>query len=265
MNKKEITKLKNPYFDVQAEMGITKHAGGLSATKELLELCHIDTNSSLLIIGCGSGISACKIAEISGCRISGIDISKRMVEVSTKRAKDQGLDNMVVFSVADAQNLPFKDNTFDVVISESVTAFPDNKEKTIKEYTRVVKKGGYIGLNEVTWMDIPSIELIAYGIRAIGGVKPETAENWKKLLENAGLQDIVSRPRKLNKIEQAINEFKLSGIANSFKAIYRILWLYLTRPAYRKAVNDMIKDARDIPKDFTKCYGYGIYTGKKPL
>ena len=38
MNKEEITELENPYFDVLAEMGITKHAGGLSATIELLEL-----------------------------------------------------------------------------------------------------------------------------------------------------------------------------------------------------------------------------------
>ena len=265
MNKEEITELENPYFDVQAEMGITKHAGGLSATKELLELCHVDSDSFLLIIGCGSGISACRIAKISGCRILGIDISKRMVEVSAARAKKQGLDDRVEFRVADAQNLPFEDNTFDAVISESVTAFPEDKEKTINEYTRVVKKGGYIGLNEVTWMDKPSTELIEYGIRAIGGVKPETAGNWVKLLENAGLQDIVSRPRKLKKLEQAINEVKLSGITASFKAAGRMLWLYFTKPAYRKAMNDMVKDARAIPKDFTKCYGYGIYAGKKPL
>ena len=262
---KKTTELENPYFDVQAEMGITKHAGGLGATKELLELCHVDSDSFLLIIGCGSGISACRIAEISGCRILGVDISKRMVEVSAARAKKQGLDDRVEFRVADAQNLPFEDNTFDAVISESVTAFPEDKEKTINEYTRVVKKGGYIGLNEVTWMDTPSIELIEYGISAIGGVKPETAGNWKKLLENAGLQDIVSRPRKLKKMEQAINEVKLSGITNSFKAVGRMLWLYFTKPAYRKAINDMVKDARDIPKDFTKCYGYGIYAGKKSL
>jgi len=30
-------------------------------------------------------------------------------------------------------------------------------------------------------------------------------------------------------------------------------------------MNDMVKDARAIPKDFMKCYGYGIYAGKKPL
>ena len=263
MNNNDVTELENPYFDVQAEMGTTKHAGGLNATKELMELCHVDEKKYLLVVGSGSGISACKIAKMSGCKITGIDLSERMVEVSTARAKKQGLDDRVEFRVADAQNLPFDDNTFDAVISESVTAFPDDKEKAVSEYVRVVKTGGYVGLNEVTWMDEPSKELIEYGIRAIGGVKPETAHNWEKLLENAGLHDIVSRPRKLKKMEQVISEIKMNGLTPAFIGACRILKLYFTKPAYRKAINDMVKDARNMPKDFTKCYGYGIYAGRK--
>ena len=49
------------------------------------------------------------------------------------------------------------------------------------------------------------------------------------------------------------------------RAMYRMAWLYLTKPAYRKAFMDMAKDARNMPKHFTKYYGYGIYVGRKPL
>ncbi|MDF1530889.1 MAG: class I SAM-dependent methyltransferase [ANME-2 cluster archaeon] len=133
MNKEEITELENPYFDVQAEMGITKHAGGLDATKELVELCHIDENKILLVVGCGSGLSACKIAKIYGCRIIGIDISKGMVDRFSKRAHKQGLADRVEFRVADAQDLPFEDTIFDAAISESVTAFPADKAKALSE------------------------------------------------------------------------------------------------------------------------------------
>jgi arsenite methyltransferase len=265
MNGQEITKLKNPYFDVQAEIGITKHMGGLKATKELVELCQIDPQKYVLVVGCGNGISACKIAKIYGCRIMGIDLSEAMVEVSGNRAKKERLTERVEFRVADAQDLPFKDNVFDAVISESVTAFPKDKAKAVDEYVRVLKKGGHVGLNEVTWMQEPSIEMVEYGMRAIGGVKPETAEGWEKLLRDSGLEDIVVRPYKLKKMEQAINEVKLSGINTSFKAMGRMLWLYFTKPAYRKAMNYMARDAMTIPRDFMKCYGYGIYSGKKPL
>jgi ubiquinone/menaquinone biosynthesis C-methylase UbiE len=37
----------------------------------------------VLVVGCGSGISACKIAKMFGCRILGIDLSRAMVEVSS--------------------------------------------------------------------------------------------------------------------------------------------------------------------------------------
>jgi arsenite methyltransferase len=265
MNKEEITELENPYFDLQAEMGITKHAGGLDATKELVELCRIDEDKILLVVGCGSGISACKIAKMYGCRIVGIDISKGMVEQSSRRAESQGLTDRVEFRVADAQDLPFEDNTFDAAISESVTAFPEDKAKALNEYVRVVKKGGYIGLNEVTWMQEPTKEMAEFGLRAMGGVRPETAAGWEQLLRGAELEDIVARPKKIKKIEQAISEIKMNGLTPTFMAMYRMLWVYLTKPAYRKAINDMVKDARAIPKDFMKYYGYGIYAGRKPL
>ncbi len=265
MNEPGITELKNPYFDVQAEMGITKHAGGLKATQELVELCRIDRDKYVLVVGCGSGISACKIAKMYGCRILGIDLSGAMVEVSSNRAKKEGLTERVEFRVADAQDMPFKDNVFDVVISESVTAFPEDKAKTVGEYVRVLKKGGYVGLNEVTWMEEPSVEMVEYVIRAIGGVKPETAGGWEKLLQDSGLEDIVVRSYTVKKLEQAISEVKMSGITTSFKAGGRMLWLYFTKPAYRKAMNDMVKDAMAMPRDFMKYCGYGIYAGKKPL
>ncbi len=73
------------------------------------------------------------------------------------------------------------------------------------------------------------------------------------------------RPYKPKKLEQAINEVKLSGITTSFKAIGRMLWLYFTKPAYRKAMNYMARDAMTMPRNFMKYYGYGIYADKKPL
>jgi arsenite methyltransferase len=208
MKKEEVTELEHPYFDIQVQMGVTKHMGGWKATQELAEMCHIEENKYVLIVGCGNGISACKLAKTYGCRIVGIDISEGMVELSRNWAQKEGLTEIVGFRVADAQELPFEDDVFDAVISESVTSFPEDKVKAINEYVRVVKSGGFIGLNEVTWMEEPSPEMEEYAIRAIGGCKPETAQGWKKLLENSGLQDIN----------------------------------------YKKAVNDMVRDATAIPR-----------------
>src|SRR5512139_2392609 len=97
------------YFDLQADFGITKHMGGLDATRELAELCHIQEGSYVLEVGCGIGVSACFLAKEYGCRIMAVDISDKMVARAAARARKRGLESRLEFRVADAQQLPFED------------------------------------------------------------------------------------------------------------------------------------------------------------
>ena len=85
----------------------------------------------------------------------GVDLSERMVEWARAQASREGLESRVEFRVADAQNLLFEDDRFDAVISESVLVFVPDREKAIHEYLRVSKPGGYISLNESTWLKTP--------------------------------------------------------------------------------------------------------------
>ena len=56
------------YFEIQADFGITKHLGGLRATRELAELCHMEKGKSVLVVGCGIGATACYLAERYGVK-----------------------------------------------------------------------------------------------------------------------------------------------------------------------------------------------------
>ena len=53
LSPKEISELELPYFELQAYLDATKHAGGLKATKELIKLCQIDEGKYILDVGCG--------------------------------------------------------------------------------------------------------------------------------------------------------------------------------------------------------------------
>lgn len=77
-------------FDLQAELGMTKHMGGQQATEELVELCFIDESTSVLDVGCGVGLTARYLAEeiccafgegpfafIAGIRPTGISCRRR--------------------------------------------------------------------------------------------------------------------------------------------------------------------------------------------
>jgi ubiquinone/menaquinone biosynthesis C-methylase UbiE len=121
------------FFDFAAEVGLTKHIGGVEATDTLLQLCHIDRDSYILDVGCGVGITPCYISRKYGCRVMGVDISERMVERSRERVARENLTGRVEIRVADAQDLPFENNLFDAVITESVTAFPEDKQKAVCE------------------------------------------------------------------------------------------------------------------------------------
>ena len=71
-----------------------------------------------------------------------------MIEMARERAKKLNLEDIATFRVADAKNLPFEDNTFDVVFAQFVTVLLD-KEKALAEFMRVLKPGGYLGVIEI--------------------------------------------------------------------------------------------------------------------
>jgi arsenite methyltransferase len=257
----EIPELKGLYFDLQAEFGSTNHMGGLKATKDLIALCHIGKDAHVLDVGCGVGITASFLAKEYDCRVVGIDISSKMINRSYEKARKENVQEKIEFTVADLQSLPFKNNTFDAVIGESVTAFIQDKQRAVTEYARVTKSGGYIGLNETTWIEEPPAEVADYLLHTTGA-DLESSETWKELLESSGLHNIVAAPCKIVLATQFINEMKMAGF-DICKAWGRVFSLYFKSPTYRKAIKEMAREAWNRPKNIFKYFGYGLYVGKK--
>lgn len=263
LSPEEISKVEHPYFELQASWGMTKHMGGLKATRELVELCHINKGKYVLVVGCGVGITPCYLAKRYGCRVIGVDLSEKMINRSNERAKREGVEDRVKFRIADAQNLPFEDALFDAVICESVNAFIENKQSAASEYVRVITPGGYVGLNECIWIKAPPPELAEYLCRTMGGAEFPTCDNgWKELLEGSGLRETVARIYKIKALNQWINEVRQSEFLDFFRAWYRFLFLFIKSSACRK----FIKETLAIPKSIFgvfKYFGYGIYVGRK--
>ena len=253
---------KSLYFDLQADFGITKHMGGAKATDELLALCHIGESTSALEVGCGIGLTPCHIAKRYGCRVMGVDIAERMVERSKARAEKQGLSDRVEFRVADAQRLPFEDARFDMVISESVTAFVADKGRAVSEYGRVTRQGGYVGLNEVTWLKVPPPSLVAYISLIMAGADFLTAEGWRGLLENAGLSDIEVRSHKFDMRSQYRAEIRYLDLREYTRAWYRFMTQIFVNPAYRRFTRQIFSAPGNMFK-FMDYIGSGLYVGRK--
>ena len=88
----------------------------------------------VLDVGCGTGFLM-KISEKYFAEVYGVDISHRMVEKIPKSRK-------LVSLLADSENLPFRDNFFDVCMSYSFLHHLYDLRPTLKEIYRVLKPGG---------------------------------------------------------------------------------------------------------------------------
>ena len=94
-------------------------------------------NKKSLELGCGTGIIL-NMADLVAKKAFGIDLSPGMAKMSQKK----GLDARV----GSATEIPFKDNTFDIVYSFKVLAHIPDIKKAVQEATRVTKKGGVLAL-----------------------------------------------------------------------------------------------------------------------
>lgn len=251
---------KQTVFDFQAEVGLTKQLGGLKATEELVELCHIDKGKYVLDVGCGVGVTLCYLAKKYGCRVVGVDISGRMIERSDERAKREDVEDRVESRVADVQDLPFEGDLFDAVIGESVIAFPADKQRAVNECVRVTKPGGYVGFNESTWLKPPPPELVEWAAQADAGVL--TSDGWTGLLEGAGLREIVVRTYEINTPNEVRGILQRYGCRGMLGVFCRILSLYARNPAYRRFVKE-VREGGLTPENLDEYFGYGLYVGRK--
>ncbi len=101
--------------------------------------------NSLLDAGCGTGAVISLLKEkYPGKKYTGIDLSPKMIDVAKR--KNIGAD----FVCGDCENLPFGDNSFDVIIcSQSFHHYPD-PEKFFSSVRRVLKPGGRLILRDMT-------------------------------------------------------------------------------------------------------------------
>jgi len=250
------------FFDFAAEAGLTKHLGNLDATDKLARLCQIDQEKFVLDVGCGSGATAAYLAKTQGCRVMGVDILPRMIDRARELAHRKGVTSLTEFKVADAQKLPFPDQNFDVVITESVTAFPKDKELAVNEYARVLKPGGYVGLNESTWLKIPPPqEVLEWASQEIGAaVNPLTQEQWTGLLEKAGFKDMVVEIQEIDVRDEARGILARYGLSGMLRVLGRTFKLYRKNLAYREFVKG-VRQKGITPESLTEYFGYGIYVG----
>lgn len=210
--------------------------------------------NSVLEIACGTGqVTRLLTKHLPKTRIVATDLNPGMIEVAKKIV---GMQYKIEWSIADAQELPFDDNTFDAVICQFGLMFLPDKQKAVNEAYRVLKQGGrfifntwdsmknnpvYIIANDITNSFFPDNPITFWNI-PFSMYNPDEMES---LMKNAGFTNI--------------NAEKVSAEGNTNSALDTATGLTLGTPMYpaicernEKFIPEIIKA---VSEEIAKKYG----------
>jgi ubiquinone/menaquinone biosynthesis C-methylase UbiE len=125
------------------------HIRGKVSTLELAALVQFSAGLRVLDVGCGLGGSARYIAEEHNCNVTGVDLTAEYIEAAQQLSDMVGLKSKVRFKQASALNLPFDNESFDVVWTEHAQMNIEDKEQFYKEISRVLVPGGRLAFHDV--------------------------------------------------------------------------------------------------------------------
>jgi ubiquinone/menaquinone biosynthesis C-methylase UbiE len=109
----------------------------------LAEAMDLPADTTILDVAAGNGNATLAFARRFG-KVTSTDYVGHLLDQGRARAEAEGQD--VTFEVADAENLPYADGSFDAVVSTFGVMFAPNQTKAAAEMLRVCRPGGRIGM-----------------------------------------------------------------------------------------------------------------------
>jgi len=131
------------------------------------------------------------IAQRFGSTVVGVDLSSQNVAHASTEAERLGLAGRLHFEVGDAEQLPLGEASVDAIICEcAFCTFPD-KPRAAREFARVLKPGGRVGLSDITRSPGPPGELadLMAWIACLADARP--ADSYAAWLTDAGFTRAV--------------------------------------------------------------------------
>jgi SAM-dependent methyltransferase len=107
----------------------------------------------VLEVGCGAAVDLARFAK-GGAIVTGVDLAASAIELARQNFAQQGLTGD--FRVADGEQLPFSDASFDLVFAHGVVQYTANPRQLVEECHRVLKPGGeaiFQVYNRISWLN----------------------------------------------------------------------------------------------------------------
>jgi len=127
------------------------HDACQNLTRTMAAWSHIDASSTVLDVGCGNGQVDVELIAKYNCHVTGIDLSGVRIQNAIKRLEQQPdkIRNRGGFRKASASDLPFSDQSYSHVWSQSTIYHVPDKPKALQEMHRVLQDGGFLVMDDV--------------------------------------------------------------------------------------------------------------------
>jgi ubiquinone/menaquinone biosynthesis C-methylase UbiE len=238
-------------------LGDSFHPGGLRLTERLGSLLQLTPESQILDVASGNGTSAFFLAERFGCHVVGIDYGSQNIAQANELAAVKGLASRVHFDRGDAERLPFPDASFDAVLCEcAFCTFPD-KSTAAREFARVLRPQGQVGLSDLTRVPALPKELDSLLAWIACIADAQSVESYAEYLRAASLEveQVELRNEALTEMVQQIRMKLLSA-----EIMVGLKKLALPRIDFH-AANELAKNALEAIR--MEQIGYAIVTAAK--
>jgi ubiquinone/menaquinone biosynthesis C-methylase UbiE len=164
------------------------HSRGLAATKELAGMLGLSSEDKVLDIGSGLGGPSRYLASTYGCHVQGIDLSRSFVDAASYLAQRTGLDTRVSYACADALDLPFDADTFDVAWTQHVAMNIEDRAALYREAFRVLRAGGRFAMFDVVAVSGEPLHYPVPWARTSDTSFLKTADEMRGLLTEQGFR-----------------------------------------------------------------------------
>lgn len=180
------------------------HIRGRAATREIGQLADLQPGAEVLDMGCGIGGAARTLMTEFGCRVTGIDLVEEYIQTARILNTRIGFDGQITFEQGNVLEMPFDDESFDIVFSQHITMNIEDKACMVQEVRRVLRPGGRLVLYEICagTISTPHFPVPWAGDAAINFlVEPQTL---RQMLEETGFKtlewlDVTEQSLKWNK------------------------------------------------------------------
>jgi SAM-dependent methyltransferase len=246
----------------------TLHPGGMALTQRTGQVAELASGKKILDVSSGRGTQAIYYAQAFDVEVVGIDLSEEMISAAEGNAAAAGVVGRVRFRVGDSQELPFDAGMFDSAINECAVGIPDDSQAVLNEMVRVTKPGGIVAIHESTWkQELASEEKEEFSERY--GTTPLEFEEWKRMLETAGLVEIHwefdqwSKPEmfwKIRKDRDVPSHSRVFTLGERLRTLVRVVSKHGIRGAITALQNERIFYKAVLSGKL----GYCLFWGRKP-